>query len=57
MMWQHLFQQAYGLKPIQAEIDKCDLVCANCHADRPMPGWVAATGLEPADLLVMSEVL
>ena len=52
-----LVQQAYGLKTIQAEIDNCDLVCANCHTDRTHSRLVAAAGLEPADLLVMSEVL
>lgn len=24
----------YSLKKLQSEIDKCDVVCANCHQDR-----------------------
>lgn len=24
----------YGIKSITAEIKKCDVVCANCHAER-----------------------
>lgn len=27
-------QRRWSLKKIQAEIAKCDLVCANCHAER-----------------------
>lgn len=29
-----LTKQAFGLETIQEEIDKCDLVCANCHRKR-----------------------
>jgi len=27
----HMMQHGYGLQRIKREIDKCDLLCANCH--------------------------
>jgi len=29
-----MVRNGYSIKNIQAEIDKCELVCANCHAER-----------------------
>lgn len=39
----------YSLSSIQAEIQKCELVCANCHAIRThqRANGVATPGLEP----------
>jgi hypothetical protein len=28
----------YSIKTVQAEIEKCDIVCANCHAIRT---WIS----------------
>lgn len=28
------WMESYGIKKLMDEIAKCDLVCANCHADR-----------------------
>jgi hypothetical protein len=45
-----LVSHAYSMKTLQAEIAKCDLVCANCHADRTYARMVAADGFEPSCL-------
>jgi hypothetical protein len=29
-----LVRQSYGLETIKSEIDKCEIVCANCHRIR-----------------------
>lgn len=36
-----------GLDKIKAEIAKCDLVCANCHAERTHRRTVAQVGRAP----------
>lgn len=28
------WMESYGLKKLMRDIEKCDLVCANCHAER-----------------------
>ncbi len=43
-----------SLEAVQAEIDKCDLVCANCHRERSFKRQVAPAGLEPAHLSVLA---
>ena len=29
-----IFTKGWGLKKVQEELDKCDLICANCHRER-----------------------
>lgn len=43
----YLAGQGYSLKTIITEIMKCEVVCANCHADRTWSRLVAVAGLEP----------
>lgn len=31
-------KNSYSIKKLQTEIDKCDVVCANCHLDRTYRG-------------------
>lgn len=37
----------YTIQSIQEEIDKCEVVCANCHASRTFTRKVFPHGLEP----------
>ncbi len=42
----------WALATIQAEIDKCDVVCANCHRERTFKGSVtgSTSGSDPGDV-------
>lgn len=44
-----LIQSPVSLARLQAEIDKCEMVCANCHAERTHQRrlMVAGRGVEP----------
>jgi len=43
-----LIARAYSLKKVLAEVEKCELVCANCHAVRTHHRFHQRTPLDSA---------